>query len=109
MAASAARERSGGHTATLTSSPTTMPIPVSSKRENSIASSVNPVVSTTSPVVATVVASSPNHRRLPSSRQMTSTAATAAVVGPIAWPTADATNTATTAADTCWSPRENVR
>ena len=47
---------------TLTTSPTAIPIPVSGSRSSSTKSlSENPVVSTTSAVAATVVASPSNH------------------------------------------------
>ena len=42
-------------------------------------------------------------------RHTTIRAATAQVLGPNAFPTADARTTATTAAATCWRPREKVR
>ncbi len=109
IASAAVRRRSGGHTITLTSSPTATPIAVSSSREMRSTSLSNPVVSTTRPVVAMVVASAPSHGTAPSTRATTSSTATAAVLRPISSPTTVASRTATTVAATCWVPLENVR
>ena len=74
--------RSGGHTSTLTSRPTATPIAVSRSRATSRTSFSKPVVSTTSPVVAMVVASAPSHGTAPSTRATTSSSVIAPVVSP---------------------------
>ncbi len=78
-------------------------------RETSRASLSKPVVSTTRPVVAMVVASAPSHGTAPSTRATTSSTVMAQVDRPSVSPTTVARSTATTVAATCCVPLEKVR
>ena len=108
--AAALRSRSGGHTMKFTSSPTAIPMPVSARRESSaVASSLEPVVSTTSAVAAAVVDSARSPRTDPATSPTRIVRPSESALSPSRLPNAKATSTPSTVAPTCWAPRRNVR
>ena len=108
--AAALRSRSGGQTSRLMSSPTAMPMPVSASRVSSApASSLAPVVSTTSAVAAAVVDSARSPRTDPATSATRIVRPSESALSPSRLPSAKATSTPRTVAPTCWAPRRNVR
>ena len=108
--AAALRSRSGGQTTRLTSRPTAIPMPVSASRSSRVAaSSLAPVVSTTSAVAAAVVLSARRPLIEPAASATRMVSPSDSALSPSRLPRPKATRTPSTVAPTCWAPRRNVR